>query len=52
MMSYLDGSNMRQGTWNVLGLGLRMAQDVGVHRKKMKAGKPTVEDELWKSTLR
>lgn len=48
MAFYLGGSNTPQGAWNLIGLGLRMAQDVGVHRKKMYAGKPTVEDELWK----
>ncbi|KAI0755124.1 fungal-specific transcription factor domain-containing protein [Daedaleopsis nitida] len=48
MASCLGGSNCPQGSWNLVGMGLRMAQDVGVHRKKMYGSKPTVEDELWK----
>ncbi|KAJ7229523.1 fungal-specific transcription factor domain-containing protein [Mycena haematopus] len=32
--------------WMLVGIGLRLAQDVGAHRQR--EGKPTVESELWK----
>ena len=48
MASFLAGSNTPQGSWTVIGLGIRMAQDIGIHRKKMYSTKPTVIDELWK----
>ncbi|KAF8143483.1 fungal-specific transcription factor domain-containing protein [Mycena galopus ATCC 62051] len=32
--------------WTLVGIGLRLAQDVGAHRRK--DGPPTVESELWK----
>ncbi|KAF7296277.1 hypothetical protein HMN09_01097000 [Mycena chlorophos] len=34
--------------WTVVGAALRMAQDVGAHRKPTKPTPPTVESELWK----
>nr|VWO98984.1 Aspartyl proteinase [Ganoderma boninense] len=36
------------GTLPILSLGIRMAQDMGAHRKKMYSAAPTVEQELWK----
>jgi hypothetical protein len=32
----------------MVGIGIRLAQDVGAHRRKIYNRKPTVEDELWK----
>jgi hypothetical protein len=32
----------------MVGTGLRLAQDLGAHRRQMHHGPPTVEDELWK----
>jgi hypothetical protein len=32
----------------MVGVGLRLAQDVGAHRRRAPNGRPTVEDELWK----
>ncbi|KAF7353501.1 Zn(2)-C6 fungal-type domain-containing protein [Mycena sanguinolenta] len=32
--------------WALIGIGLRLAQDVGAHRQR--EGQPTVESELWK----
>ncbi|PIL33896.1 transcription factor [Ganoderma sinense ZZ0214-1] len=46
--SYLALSNRPQGSWTVMGMGLRMAADVGAHRKKVYHTKPSVEDELWR----
>jgi hypothetical protein len=34
--------------WIFVSLGLRKAQDVGAHRKKLYHSKPSVNDELWK----
>ena len=31
----------------MVGFGIRLAQDVGVHRRKVQHG-PTAEDEQWK----
>lgn len=45
---YFWGSNVTHSSWTVLGLGLRMAQDMGAHRKKMYSAKPNVKDELMK----
>ena len=45
---YLGGSNIPQGSWTVIGLGLRLAQDMGAHRKKVYDVEPTVESELMK----
>ncbi|TFK88610.1 hypothetical protein K466DRAFT_488593 [Polyporus arcularius HHB13444] len=45
---YLWGTDAPQGIWTVIGLGLRMAQDMGAHRKKVYNTTPTVEDELMK----
>lgn len=32
----------------MVGIGIRLAQDVGAHRRKTRSGPFTVEDELWK----
>ena len=48
MAAYVNTTNSPQVTLPVLSLGIRMAQDVGAHRKKMYSATPTVEQELWK----
>ncbi|KAI1791326.1 fungal-specific transcription factor domain-containing protein [Ganoderma leucocontextum] len=48
MAAYVNTTNSPQGTLPILSLGIRMAQDVGAHRKKMYSATPTVEQELWK----
>ena len=48
MATYLACTNVPQGSWTIIGLGIRMAQDIGIHRKKMYNPHPTVDDELWK----
>ncbi|KZT67994.1 hypothetical protein DAEQUDRAFT_728533 [Daedalea quercina L-15889] len=45
---FLQGSSAPQASWTLIGVGIRMAQDVGAHRKKVYNVKPTVEEELWK----
>ena len=49
--TFLSSSNRPQGCWTVIGLGLRMAQDVGAHRKKMYGATPSVDDELWRRAV-
>lgn len=46
---FLHGSSTPQSSWTVIGTGIRLAQDVGAHRRKVyNNNKRTVEDELWK----
>ncbi|CAA7260649.1 unnamed protein product [Cyclocybe aegerita] len=45
---FASSSEMPQGIWAVLGFALRLAQEVGAHRKKNIRGTPSAEDELWK----
>ena len=41
-----------QGTaWGFNSIGLRKAQDVGIHRKKLYEEDPNAKDELWKRVL-
>jgi len=44
---FLQGSSTPDGTWTLVGVGVRYAQDVGVHRRRFNR-KSSVEDELWK----
>jgi hypothetical protein len=46
--AYLEGTSMPQACWTLCGTAIRLAQDVGAHRKKAYQSTPTVEDELWK----
>ena len=47
---FLQTTSARQASWTIVGLGIRMAQDVGVHRRKVYtlAATQTVDQELWK----
>ena len=44
---FLDGFSPPQGPWMMVGIGLRVMQDVGAHRRRF-TGKKSVENELWK----
>ncbi|KAG6841882.1 hypothetical protein C0991_005612 [Blastosporella zonata] len=50
--TYLRDSAHRPLTWILVGIAIRKAQDVGLHRKRVyhgqQDGKPTVDSELWK----
>ncbi|EIW84588.1 hypothetical protein CONPUDRAFT_163669, partial [Coniophora puteana RWD-64-598 SS2] len=48
---YVQGTSTPQACWTIVGIGIRLAQDVGAHRRKVYNRKPTVEDELWKRAL-
>ncbi|CAK5283073.1 unnamed protein product [Mycena citricolor] len=47
-VTFLHGSSVPQCCWTLVAMGIRMAQDVGAHRRKDGTHVWTVEDELWK----
>ena len=51
MALFMQGTTAPQSTWSVIGEGIRMALDVGAHRKKMYSPTPTVEEELWRRSF-
>ncbi|KAJ7124224.1 fungal-specific transcription factor domain-containing protein [Mycena epipterygia] len=48
MTHFLLGSAAPQACWMLVGIGLRLAQDAGAHRRTPHAEEPSVERELWK----
>ncbi|KAF7792733.1 hypothetical protein EIP86_003831 [Pleurotus ostreatoroseus] len=48
MAAFLNGSASPQVSWPLIGIGLRLAQARGAHRKKVYDSGPTVETELLK----
>lgn len=48
MAAYSSAVHLPSGDWTMLSMGIRMAQDVGAHRKKMYSKRPTPEQEPWK----
>ncbi|KAF8992799.1 fungal-specific transcription factor domain-containing protein [Cyathus striatus] len=47
-VGFLTGCSAPQTVWLLSGLGIRLAQDVGIHRRRVPRDKLTFEDELWK----
>ncbi|KAJ6552571.1 fungal-specific transcription factor domain-containing protein [Mycena vulgaris] len=47
-VQFLESSSAPQACWRLVGVGLRLAQDVGAHRRTLHVEKPSVERELWK----
>ncbi|KAJ7495523.1 fungal-specific transcription factor domain-containing protein [Mycena latifolia] len=47
-VQYLESLSAPQASWTLIGVGLRLAQDVGAHRRTPCVEKPSVERELWK----
>ncbi|KAF8968587.1 fungal-specific transcription factor domain-containing protein [Flammula alnicola] len=45
---FLLGSSSPHSSWTLVGLAIRLAQDVGAHRRALHAHTLTAEDELWK----
>ncbi|KAF9010747.1 fungal-specific transcription factor domain-containing protein [Cyathus striatus] len=46
---YIHPSHASDGVWTQVGMGLRLATEVGAHRKrKTPGGRPNAENELWK----
>ncbi|KAF7370582.1 Fungal-trans domain-containing protein [Mycena sanguinolenta] len=48
LVIFLDGTSCPEACWTGVALGIRIAQDVGAHRKKEATHQWTAEDELWK----
>ncbi|EMD31523.1 hypothetical protein CERSUDRAFT_119740 [Gelatoporia subvermispora B] len=48
MAIFLHGTSAPQACWTIIGVGIRLAQDVGAHRRKVYNPVPTAEEELWK----
>ncbi|KAJ7749827.1 fungal-specific transcription factor domain-containing protein [Mycena maculata] len=47
-VQFLEGSSAPQACWTLIGVGIRLAQDVGAHRRTPDHDSPSVERELWK----
>ncbi|KAJ7629572.1 fungal-specific transcription factor domain-containing protein [Mycena rosella] len=47
-VQFLESSSAPQACWTLIGVGLRLAQDVGAHRRTAYMAPPSVERELWK----
>ncbi|TFK49987.1 hypothetical protein OE88DRAFT_1603001, partial [Heliocybe sulcata] len=45
---FLVGTSAPQAAWIAIGYAIRMAQDVGAHRRKFYGDRRTVKSELWK----
>ncbi|KIK82329.1 hypothetical protein PAXRUDRAFT_153943 [Paxillus rubicundulus Ve08.2h10] len=45
---FLQGTSAPQACWTMVGIGIRLAQDVGAHRRKAYSSKLSAEGELWK----
>jgi hypothetical protein len=48
---YLVGTGMTPAAWNMLGIGIRVGLERGLHRSRRGEQKPTFEDELYKRTF-
>ena len=48
MVCFLQGTMAPQAVWTLIGVGIRVALEVGAHRKRTYAPTPTVEEELWR----
>ncbi|PPQ77624.1 hypothetical protein CVT25_011235 [Psilocybe cyanescens] len=44
---FLQGSSAPQSCWTIVGIGIRLAQDVGAHRRKIPSHVMTTQDEMW-----
>ncbi|KDQ08707.1 hypothetical protein BOTBODRAFT_138635 [Botryobasidium botryosum FD-172 SS1] len=48
MAAFLQTTSAPHSGWTAAGIGLRLAQDVGAHRKKPCTPENRLEDQLWK----
>ncbi|KAG7443383.1 uncharacterized protein BT62DRAFT_1078462 [Guyanagaster necrorhizus] len=48
---FLEGSSVPHLAWTVVGVGIRLAQDTGSHRRKANNPPNTVEAEMWRRTF-
>ncbi|KAF9255570.1 hypothetical protein L218DRAFT_967177 [Marasmius fiardii PR-910] len=44
---FIQGTSTAEACWIILAIGVRYAQDLGIHRKPPSGSKPTVETQLW-----
>ncbi|KAJ7056003.1 fungal-specific transcription factor domain-containing protein [Mycena amicta] len=47
-VQFLEGSSAPQGCWTIIGVALRLAQDLGIHRRSARIEQPSVEREQFK----
>ncbi|KAL1744459.1 fungal-specific transcription factor domain-containing protein [Schizophyllum fasciatum] len=47
-VAFLQATSAPQACWTLIGIAVRMAQDVGAHRRRISKKPQTMEDELWK----
>ncbi|KAJ7051553.1 fungal-specific transcription factor domain-containing protein [Mycena amicta] len=47
-VQFLESSAAPQTSWNIIGIALRLAQDIGIHRRSAHIEEPSVERELFK----
>lgn len=45
---FLKGASPDYSRWTLLGTGIRLGMEVGVHSRRKYGDKPTVQSELWK----
>ncbi|KIY63689.1 hypothetical protein CYLTODRAFT_425873 [Cylindrobasidium torrendii FP15055 ss-10] len=50
-INYLQSTTVPQTTWTQLGVALRLAVEIGIHRRKPDGYKQTAEDEQFKRTF-
>lgn len=48
LAQFMLGSTVPHMCWTIASIGLRLSEEAGIHRRKAKHAKPSVEDELWK----
>ncbi|KAI0644476.1 fungal-specific transcription factor domain-containing protein [Trametes meyenii] len=48
MGEYIAGYSPPHTTWTIVGIGMRVALDLGIHRKKTYSSMSKIEGELWK----
>ncbi|KAJ7061352.1 fungal-specific transcription factor domain-containing protein [Mycena amicta] len=47
-VQFLERSSAAHGPWNIIGIALRFAQDLGIHRRSAHIEQPSVEREQFK----
>ncbi|KAK0202974.1 fungal-specific transcription factor domain-containing protein [Desarmillaria ectypa] len=45
---FMLGSTVPHLCWTIASIGLRLSEEAGLHRRRVKYANPTVESELWK----
>ncbi|KAJ7462376.1 hypothetical protein B0H11DRAFT_2312056 [Mycena galericulata] len=51
LAAFLRGTVNHPVGWMFVSIGLRKAQDVGAHRKKVYGNKPSIDGEMWKKAF-